>query len=368
MGIITPFYTVPDATEALIITGGIGSRKPENPFKVIVGRGAFWIPLIHRVKSFYIGSHSVPVSLSAQTAQNIDIDVRANIVFRVIPSKEGIRDAASRFLDEDRDEVEKIAQEIFAGEARAIIGTMSVQDIIKDRMRFTAEVISATQPSMLQLGWQVDSFQISSITDKRGHIENLSKPELVRVQKEADIAQAKAEAEVEDKRQEAARQKSEYQKETDIKVSENTIETAQKRAEAEQSEPISRAEQEKILAMKMSELAIERAQQRENELVAEVIKPAQAEAEKKKLNAQAEAESIKVVSDATASNSGIELQRILIQDVLPKAFENLGEALSSADLRFYGTSQEGVQSIGNMMMSALEMQDVFKNVKPKTEN
>lgn len=43
------FFITPKATEAIIITGGFGKRDPKQPFKVVVGSGAWVIPLLHRV-------------------------------------------------------------------------------------------------------------------------------------------------------------------------------------------------------------------------------------------------------------------------------------------------------------------------------
>lgn len=75
-------YTAPKPTEALLITGGFGSRKG-SPFRVVVGKGTFYVPLLHRVYRLYIGSRHVRVAVEAQTHQNISVNIEATLAYRV---------------------------------------------------------------------------------------------------------------------------------------------------------------------------------------------------------------------------------------------------------------------------------------------
>lgn len=332
-------YDVPSATQALIISGGFSKRTPENPFRVVVGGGAWSVPLLHRVNRFHIGAYNVPVKVSAPSQQNIMIDVEANIVFRVAADTVSITAAASRFMDVGREEIENIARDIFGGETRGLIGNMSVEEIISDRMRLAADVISNAAPRMQALGWQIDSYQISSISDRNGHIENLSKPELARVEREAEVAAASARAEIEAAKQEEERRKSLARKETEIQVSENTKETAQARAEAAASGPKAEAEARIAVALKEAELAQARAKQREEELVSEVIKPAEAEARRRQIEAEAEAEAIRKIAEAISSHDGISLDKAMV-DNLPEITGRIADALSAGDVTFLGSGKD----------------------------
>ena len=87
------------------------------------------------------------------------------------------------------------------------------------------------------------------------------------------------------RKQQAARDKSLYQKETDLQVSANTMKTAKQRARAVQSGPTAEAEALIELTQRRKELAAEEAQLREVELIAQVIKPAEAEAKRRTIEA-----------------------------------------------------------------------------------
>ena len=195
------------------------------------------------------------------------------------------------------------------------------------------------EPKMAELGWGIDSFQISSITDDNNYIRSLSAPELARVEREAAVAEARRDAEIENERQKANRLKSEYQRDTDLLTSENIKQTAQAKAEAEASGPLAKAEADRKVVAKQSELAAEQAILREQELIAEVVKPAEAEAQRRRIEAEAEAQALRTTSDAVASNRGVIIDKQMV-DQMPEMIDSLSEALGSANLTLVGDGQD----------------------------
>lgn len=351
------FYTSPSATEALIVTGGLTKRTPEKPFKIVAGRGVFWLPFFQQVKKLNLGTYSVDVRITAQTAQKIDINVAANAIFRVDPSEEGIISAA-RYIEKSDDEIEDIIRKEFDGETRSLIGQMSVEDIITDRMALASEVITNITPKLLSMGWKVDSFQISSITDDNNHIANLSKPELARVEQAAAIAQAEANARVIEKEQEAERLTSQYRRDTDLQVSENTKETAKARAEAEQSGPKAEAEARIEVEEKLSLLAAAQAKRREAELETEVIKPAEAAARERLITADADAEAQRKLAASIASEGGILLEKEML-DNLPAIMESLSGALANGKLTFLGNGDDLNSLVAKLVGTATTLRDTL---------
>jgi uncharacterized membrane protein YqiK len=70
---------------------------------------------------------------------------------------------------------------------------------------------------------------------------------------------------------------------------------------------------------------------RQQELVAEVVKPAEAEAEKTRVEAKANAEAMTVQAEAAASNDRVALDRMLIEQ-LPAIVEKAAVGLSRANV------------------------------------
>ena len=61
--------------------------------------------------------------------------------------------------------------QIFAGHLRSIIGSMTVEDIVRNRQALATEVLHASKEEISRLGLLVDSFQIQSIDDSgQGYI------------------------------------------------------------------------------------------------------------------------------------------------------------------------------------------------------
>jgi flotillin len=356
-------YDVPKPTEALLITGGMIARKPDNPYRVVIGGGAWSVPVLHRVQRFHIGANTVNIAVRAQSKQNVDVDVEASVVFSVTAEKNSVIEAANRFLGVDTGQIVSTAQDIFSGETRAMIGQLTVEEMISDRTALASQVLSNAEPRMLRFGWQIDSFQINSISDPNGYIQALSAPELARVQRERAVAEAQRDAEIAEEQQKSERRKSDFQRETDTKVAENTKEIAAAKAEANAAGPRAEAEaQEQVIAAQaalarrraetdrevaeeQARLAESQAALREQELVSEVIKPAEAEAERTRINAEAKAAALRTEAAAVASNNGVILDKQVV-DQLPEIFSAMAEGLTGANLTMVGEGQDLTKLLG----------------------
>lgn len=80
-----------------------------------------------------------------------------------------------------------------------------------------------------------------------------------------------------------------------------------------------------------TELAEPAAELRQQELVAEVVKPAEAGAERVRIMAGADAEKMKIQADAAASHNRVSLDKMLI-DQLPQIVEKAALGLSNSNL------------------------------------
>lgn len=333
------FYTTPKATEALIITGGMKKRDPERPFKVVVGSGAWYIPFYHRVNRFNTDAQSVSFQLTAQSKNNVEIIVSATVVFSIESTEAGIIRAAKRFLNYDQERIKETAADVFEGATRGLIGGLSVEEIINDRMTLAADVVEAVQVKMTDFGWRVDSFQINSITDENNHIRNLSRPELTRVEELAAVAEAQSAARIQDEEQKSKRIISEYQKETDIRTSQNIIDTAKARAEAEQSGPLAQAREQLIVRQEETKLARAESELKEAEYEASIVKKAEAEAKKTQIEAKARAEAIRLDAEALASENSVALEDKMIEQ-LPQIIESLGKSIAGSNLTILGNDED----------------------------
>lgn len=359
------FYDVPTPTTAIVISGGFGRSDTAN-YRISTASGIFSLPVIHRVHRFYTGATRVDIQVSAQSAQNVEVNIEASVVFSVKADRLSITRAARRFLTSTREEVHATAREIFSGATRAIIGTMTVEDMISDRMALTERVVTDAAPQMDVFGWGIDSFQINAIRDDNGYIEALSAPELARVEREREVARAVRDAEIAEARQNAERKKSNYERETALVRAENAVAIAASQAESNNAGPLAQAEADKqlaerqaeleeiraksdrVTAMARTELAEENARLRKQELVAEIELPAQAEAEATTIRAAAEAEATRQMAEALEAGGGAALSKEFI-DKLPDIMGAYGRSLSGADVTIIGDAGEPVKVAASLM-------------------
>jgi uncharacterized membrane protein YqiK len=340
-------YKVPDPDEAMLISGG--RAKSNAPFRVVTGHGAFILPIFRKVRFLTLAMCEAEVAEKCVTQQGITLNVRSVIAFKVGADDESIISAAQRFLS-DQDQMAVLTGRIFAGHLRSIIGSMTVEQIIRERQKLATEVLDGSKEEMARIGLTVDALQIQSIDDDGlGYINAMSAPHNAAIQQMAQIAQAQANQKAAEAEQESQRKQAEFGRETAVVKAQYKAEVDKAQAQAAQSGPLAEAQaQREVLAMR-TELAQRAAELRQQELVAEVVKPAEAEAERVRILAVADAEKMKIQAEAAASHNRVALDRMLI-DQLPVIVEKAAQGLSGANLTVLNGA-EGLTQVASGLVS-----------------
>ena len=336
-------WHVPAPDEAMLVSG---KKNTENglPFKIVTGHGAFVVPIRSRVSTLTLSMQESEVAEECVTKQGITLLCRAVIAFKVGDDHESIANAARRFL-EDQDHMSILTGRIFSGHLRSIIGSMTVEEIIRERQRLAEEVLDQSKPEMEKIGLVVDSLQIQSIDDRgSGYIAALAAPHQAAVQRDAHIAQAQAEQAAAEAQQKSLRAQAEYQRQTQVAQAgyKAEVDTAQSQAAA--AGPLATAEAQRAVIDAQKDLATRNAQLKEQELLATVQKPAEAEAYRIRTIAEAEAQRTRVQAEATATGHGIALQRMLVER-MPDIIGAAASQLSNANV----TVLNGADGLGQLV-------------------
>jgi flotillin len=323
-------YRVPAPDEAMLISGG-RSRRSGAPFKVVVGHGVFVAPLFRKVRYLTLSMCESEVSETCVTKQGISLNVRAVIAFKVGNDDESIVNAGQRFLS-DQDQMSTLTGRIFAGHLRSIIGSMTVEEIVTERQKLATEVLDGSKAEMAKIGLTVDSLQIQSIDDMNsGYIDAMASPHNAAIQRQAQIAQAQANQQAAQAQQDSQRKQAEYARETAVVQAQYKAEIDKAQAEAAQVGPLAQAQATMSVLSAQTELAHRQAELRQRQLVAEVVKPAEAEAEKVRILAEADAQRMTILAKAAASNDRVALDRMLI-DQLPQIVKEAAAGLAGANV------------------------------------
>ena len=194
--------SVAGPNEAFIVTGrkgrsvqGRGRQIGHRPVRAEGGHGR------GRVRAAG-GAAAVPArpvqpgdpgrrSPRAVSKQGIRCDADAVAIVKVGGTAEMIRPAAQRFLHQ-QDRIEAFTAQVLAGALRAVIGRLTVEEIIRDRAAFAAHVAEEAERSLTHQGLVLDAFQLEDIRTAGTYLQDLGRPEAARVLKAAAIAEAQA--------------------------------------------------------------------------------------------------------------------------------------------------------------------------------
>jgi flotillin len=292
------FWHVPAPNEALLISGSKRGNE-ETQFRIVTGHGCFVMPVKQKARVLSLALQEAEIVEDCITNQGIRLNVRAVAAFKVGDDQASIANAARRFLSA-QDRMEVLVGRVFAGHLRSIVGGLTVEQIIRERDRVAQEVKDGSHAEMEKLGIVVDALEIQEIEDSSGYITNLAAPHAAAVASQARIAKARADQEATERELAAASMKAQFERDTAIKRAGFLAETDEAQARAAQAGPLAEAQaaqqviqQQTMLAQRQAELAAQR-------LEAEVRRPADAEAYRKRTLAEADRDQSRFAAEAAA--------------------------------------------------------------------
>jgi flotillin len=245
--------------------------------KVVFGSRVFVKPIIEAYFKLSLRSRQLNVQATAQTRDAITIRVNAVAVVKVGGSEAMVRAAAQRFLNQ-QDQIESSTEEVLSGSVRAIVGQLTVTEIITNRSALQEQVLDAVREALDIQGLQIDTLQIKEIDDDNNYIRDLGRAEAARVRQVAEIAEAQAQQASEEARIVAAQKIAESQRELDLRNAAIKKETDKAQAEASQAAPLAEAIAQQEVVAQQEVTAQKRVGLRKQELDAEVRAVADAQA------------------------------------------------------------------------------------------
>src|SRR6266513_1182427 len=148
-------------------------------YRLIRGGSAFVLPLFEDFT--YIG------------LDTFSVEATANI--KVSSDPERLAAAVERMLGKTPQEIHIMLKTTLDGLLRQIIGTLTVEDIVRNREKLAQEVLSGAQTELNKLGFQIDVFVVNKVDDKEGYIKALGAKRTAEVKRDAEIAKAEADRE-----------------------------------------------------------------------------------------------------------------------------------------------------------------------------
>jgi flotillin len=296
--------------EVLVVSGRqhrilVGADEAGNKiydrrgYRIVTGGRAFIWPILERVDYLSLELMTIDVAVrDVYTLQGVPVMVDGVAQVKIGSDDVSIATAAERFLSKSRQEIEHVAHETLAGHLRAILGTLTVEQIYKDRETFGQQVQNVSADDLSNMGLRIDSFVIKDIQDEEGYLDALGRKRIAEVKRDATIGEAEAERDAaiasanarqqgETARFNAETKIAESEKSYSVQKASYDAEVNRKKAEAELAYTLQqnitnqqvRAEAvqvEVIEKQKQIEVQEQEVKRRERELEATVRKPAEA--------------------------------------------------------------------------------------------
>jgi flotillin len=311
LGLLSKNYIKVSPNQAAIISGR--TRKlPDGTtvgYRQVRGGATLVIPFLEKVEYLNLNVLTVPLATSrAYTVQGVPVSVKAVANVKIKGDDESLRAAAERFLGMPQEEFHRLVFQTLEGHLRAILGTLTVEEINNDRQSFAQKLTTEAAVDLEKMGIGLDALTIQEISDDEGYLDALGKRRTAEVKRDAEIGQAEANRdskikaslalqEGEKVRLETEAQIAQANRETEIQKAQVAAEIQKERAKANQAGPLAEAKaQQEVVA---EEVRIERIRtqemiavqeqevlRKEKELEATVVKQAEAERRASVLRAQ----------------------------------------------------------------------------------
>jgi len=199
VAILASRYTKVGPNQVLVVSGI--RRKYVEPdgtvsvrgFRVVKGGGAFIYPMFEKVDVLSLELLTIDVQTpEVYTSKGVPVKVDGVAQIKIKGDDISIATAAEQVLSKTTDDVKGVATQTLEGHLRAILGTMTVEDIYQNRDQFASKVQEVAAGDMANMGMAIVSFTIRDIRDAQGYLDALGKPRISQVKRDAVIAQAEA--------------------------------------------------------------------------------------------------------------------------------------------------------------------------------
>ena len=325
-------------------------------YRLVRGGATLIVPFLEKVDYLNLNVLTVPLATSrAYTGQGVPVSVKAVANVKIKGDDESLRAASERFLGMKPEEFHRLVFQTLEGHLRAILGTLTVEEINNDRQSFAQKLASEAAGDLEKMGIGLDALTIQEISDDEGYLDALGKKRTAEVRRDAEIGEAEAtrdskiKASLAMQEGEKVRLESEAliaasTRQTEVQRAQYTAEILREKAKSDQAGPLADAKaRQEVVAEEVrierirtqEQIAVQEQEvlRREKELEATVVKKAEAERRAAVLRAQGEQEAAILAAEgrkqsviATAEAESEKLQREGKGRASAVAAEGLAEA------------------------------------------
>ncbi|PAA75480.1 hypothetical protein BOX15_Mlig022213g1 [Macrostomum lignano] len=177
--------------KALVISGGCTGQ---NRVRRIIGGWGWACCCVTQVQRLTLEVFTLkPKCEDVETSEGVAVTVTGVAQVKVMRDPEILTTACEQFLGKSRRSMEDTILQTMEGHLRAILGTLTVEAIYKDRDQFAELVRDVAAPDVGKMGIEILSFTIKDIYDRVDYLNSLGRTQTAIVKRDAAIGSAESE-------------------------------------------------------------------------------------------------------------------------------------------------------------------------------
>lgn len=329
------YIRVPPNKVAVIYGRGQGKRPDgsRRGSRMLLGGGGIKLPVVEQVSYLELNVMTIPLKIGrAYTKEGVPVSVDAIANVKIESDDLSLRAAAERFMGRSLQEVQNVIFQTLEGHLRAILGTLTVEDINANRQAFANRMMEEAAIDLKKMGVGIDVLTIQQISDDQGYLDSLGQKRTAEVKRDAAIGRAEAERDAEigeanaqrdaliqaskarqlgeSAKAEAEAKVAQAQRDLEVQRAQFMAEVEAERARAGQQGPLAQAQAKQAVVAEETRIEQVRTQaqiavqeqeaiRKEKELVASVIRPAEAQREAAIIKAEADRKAQIITAEGT---------------------------------------------------------------------
>merc|ERR1711963_658217 len=163
-----------------------------------------------------------PMCDNVETKQGVPLTVTGVAQVKIMKDDKFLGIAAEQFLGTKEDEIVETILQTLEGHLRAILGTLTVEEVYKDRDQFANLVRDIAKPDVGKMGIEILSFTIKDVYDNVDYLSSLGKSQTAAVKRDAEIGVAQANRDAGIREAECEKAAMDIKYSTDTKIEDNS--------------------------------------------------------------------------------------------------------------------------------------------------
>ncbi|MAG13270.1 MAG: hypothetical protein CMN78_01605 [Spirochaetales bacterium] len=233
--------------------GVVSGKGSEKGFRAISGGRVFIIPLLNRFAKLDLTPHTIEVPVESAIASGVvPLNVKATVSFAIASNVAGRTRAATRIISlaSDGERLRKVASDIIEGHLRDSIGSITPEQVMKDKDALVARMINVCKSDLENIGLEITTMNIADVDDHR--LDGVDEPDLyIALLKRVQSANAQTKARVAQADAKAAAVEQEEGRRAEVEV--RRLENDYANLEAETRVNVQEENQRRVVGVKQAE-------------------------------------------------------------------------------------------------------------------